>query len=136
MTDSNRETIQLILKYTGKPRSGGYGNYPVAPNHMSELALAIRDHPDLATEGENEFPENPTQLQVHIVGTSRALEELGRFLIALARSETKDPEPYGSFDDVRNVDGGTVRLLPRRVDVPVPWAPRGADYKSAVCDGE
>lgn len=130
----DHETIQLTLEYTGEPQSGGYGLYPVAPNYTTELALAIRDHPELAADGDAPFPENPTQFQVHLFGTSRALEELGRFLIALARSGTKDPEPYGSLDDVRNVDGGTVRLLPRRVEVPVslvpasqnagPWPPR------------
>ena len=134
MTSSSRETIQLTLEYSGEPRSGGYGSYPVAPHYTSELALALRDHPGLPTEDEDEVPENPTQFQVHIVGTSRALEELGRFLIALARSATSDPEPYGSFDDVRNVDGGTIRLLPRRVAEPVPWIARGPDYKSAVCE--
>jgi hypothetical protein len=61
--------------------------------------------------------ENPFQLQVHIVGTSRGLEALGTYLIALARVDSSDPEPYGSFDDIPLSGGGTIRLLPRRVPI-------------------
>lgn len=133
---NSHDTIQLTLEYTPAPRAGGYGSYPVAPKYTSELAIALRDHPELTEEPDVVLPDNPTQLQVHIVGTSRALEELGRYLIGLARSQTEDPEPYGSFDDVRNVDGGSIRLLPRRVEAPPLPVPRGIDYKTAICEGE
>lgn len=125
--------IEIALGYTQPASHGGFGEYPLMPSYTNELGIAMRDNPDLASE-EPVFPENPTQLQVHIIGTARALEELGTYLIALARSGTTDPEPYGSLDDVRNVDGGTVRLLPRRVASPLEVAAWGPWYKDAICD--
>lgn len=108
--------VSIDLRYSGgkdDPEHGIYRNIPIEPDHTSELSVAIRSIGDGAG-----VPGNPQQLQVHLIGTARALESLGCFLVALARLSTTDPEPYGSLDDVQNVDGGTLRLLPRRVDVP------------------
>lgn len=108
--------IELELQYSGgkdDPSRGIYRNYPIAPPFVSELAISIAGDEDPArVRWQVERLGRP---QVHLAGTPRALEELGRYLIALARLETDDPEPSGSLDGIQNPDGGTVRLLPRRL---------------------
>ena len=114
MTNRRTERISIALEYhAGKdePERGVFRNFPVDPKHTNELTIAIR--PDLNPDG-----ETVRGVQVHLIGNSRSLEELGRYLISMARLVTSDPEPYGSFDDVRNADGGTIRLLPRRLERP------------------
>ena len=71
--------------------------HPADPTYTSELAIRIEDHPELSAENPAIFPENPSQLQVHLLGTPRALEALGRYLIALAHVEldAHEPEPFG-----------------------------------------
>jgi hypothetical protein len=107
----DRVTIELRYSLgSGEAERGIFRNTAIEPDHSDELSVAIRRIAD-----GNALADNPEQLQVHLIGTSRALESLGCYLIALARLSTTDPEPYGSLDDVRNVDGGTLRLLPRRI---------------------
>jgi hypothetical protein len=113
MTRKNR--IEIDLEYTGgndEPARGIFRNQVVEPEHLDELRVAVRSDIDAARPWPGNEGEQP---QIHLAGSARALEELGRYLIALARLETADPEPYGSFDNVRNADGGTLRLLPRRL---------------------
>jgi hypothetical protein len=107
-----------------------FRDYPKPPRKTGELVVAVRD---LEPEDSPVFPDNPTQFQVHLAGTSAALEALGEYLIALARSKTADPEPSESLNDVRNADGGTVRLIVRRLPKPLAKKPRSAEYKSGVC---
>jgi hypothetical protein len=117
MTKRTRVVRKVVLEYRlGKeePQRGIFRNAPVDPRYTGELLIAIRSDEDplgkpWCTDDRDARP------QVHLVGSARALEELGRYLIALARLKTADPEPYGSFDRVGNADGGTVRLLPRRL---------------------
>ena len=116
-----RKTVDITIgvEYsTGKdePSRGIFRNQAIQPSIDREIAIAIREH---EPEDVPVFIDNPTQKQVHLIGTARGLEQLGAYLIALARLETSDPEPYGSFDDVLDVDGGTIRLLPRRVSTPI-----------------
>lgn len=109
--------IEVALEYTGgkdQPERGIFRNYPVDPKHTGELVIAIRSEQDPVRDR----PYNPAQHgapQVHLAGTPRALEELGRYFIALARLDSDDPEPSGSLDNVRNADGGTLRVIPRRL---------------------
>jgi hypothetical protein len=106
----------------------------VRPALGEELMIAIRDHPEWEHEaGEPVYPDNPSQLQIHLVGTARALEALGTYLIALARLDTENPEPSPSLDDVHHADGGTIRLLPRRVQELPKGKKRGSDYRSRFC---
>lgn len=129
MTSNRQVEHRITLEYIDAeddPERQTYRRFPISPEHSAELVVAIRDHPDLDIP--DVYPENPSQLQVHVVGTARALEELGRYLIALARLDTKNPEPSESIDDVRNADGGTIRLIPRRVDRPLPRKERDEGY--------
>ena len=110
------ETVPLRLDYyVGKdePARGVYRNAVVRPKYTRELLIAIRN--DAEPFSDKPFNALTDPPQVHLVGTARALEELGRYLVALGRLKTADPEPYGWFDNVRNADGGRARLLPRRV---------------------
>lgn len=128
-----RGQVEIVLEYTtgeDDPDARVFRRYPIPPDSLGGLALAIRDYPG-AEEGV--FPENPSQLQVHLIGTADALEALGTYLIALARLDTSNPEPTGSLDDVRNVDGGTIRLIPRRVQTAPPVRPRTVDYREQFC---
>src|SRR5262249_27399756 len=96
---------------TKKAKPIKHTGYPPPAKRPEELLVAVRDlEPDDAPI----FPDNPTQFQVHLAGTAAALDALGKYLIALSRVRNTDPEPYESLNDVRNADGGTIRLLVRR----------------------
>ncbi|MBX6331320.1 MAG: hypothetical protein IRY91_05675 [Gemmatimonadaceae bacterium] len=105
----------VVLEYwQGRDLPGVvYENTPVDPEHTDELTIALRsDEPDDTSD-----PRTPLFLgrpQVHFAGTPRALEAFGRYLIALARLETADPNPHEHFEDVQNADGGTIHLIVRR----------------------
>lgn len=120
MTRRNDDRVEIVLAYTGgedEPERGVFRNYPVEPRHTDELVVAIRSEEDPIAN----VPYNAAlhgAPQVHLAGSPRALEEFGKFLIALARLKTADPEPSLSLDDVINADGGTLRLLPRRIAGP------------------
>ena len=117
------------MKRPAKPKRR-INPYPRAPRRSTELIVAVRD---LELDDPPIFPENPTQFQVHLAGTTAALKELGNYLIALSQSKRVDPEPYESLNDVRNADGGTVRLILRRLASPPKRSPRSSLYKSGVC---
>jgi len=117
MSDKISVAAQISLEYwVGQDVAGVvYENMPVDPVYTNELALAIR-----SDDGDGD-PRRPVTLgrpQVHLAGTSRALEELGRYLIGLARLQTLDPDVHDHFEDVQNEDGGTVHLVIRLVKPP------------------
>lgn len=114
-TRSVRVTVELPLDYrTGsdEPERGIFRNSVIPPEHPEELLLAVRSVQSPTSDPYNAKTDGPSQ--VHLVGTPRALEELGRYLVALARLDTKDPEPYGWVERIRNADGGSARLVLRR----------------------
>jgi hypothetical protein len=114
---TTRRATEIVLEYTGgrdEPERGVFRNFPVDPEFTSELIVAVRSDEDPADRHWRQAVTGG-RLQVHLAGSSRALEELGRYLIALARLQTADPEPHASLDDVRDADGGVLRLLTRRV---------------------
>ena len=116
-TESRQVVIELTLEYRvglDEPNRGIYRNAVELPKHSSELTLIVQD-PKESAIGNIDDPDLDLRPQVHLLGSAPALEELGRYLVALARLETADPEPYGSIDDVRDGSGGTMRLLPRRI---------------------
>ena len=107
--NSKTESVQLSLGYTGgtdEPSKGIFRNQPVEPEFMNELVMAVRSDASRSATG---VVRRATVRRPAVAGTKRALESLGTYLIALARLQTEDPEPYGSFDDVKYADGGTVR---------------------------
>lgn len=131
MNPTNPEHVTLELQYApAATQPDSHGGQPMVPVRESELLVAIRDHPEFASDV---ISGNPSQLQVRIVGTAVGLQDLGTYLIALARCPTTDPEPYEDFNEVANVDGGTVRLIVQRVAALPPPTPRGPDYNGGFC---
>jgi hypothetical protein len=115
-TKKARVTVELQLDYRvgeDEPQRGIYRNSVVPPKFSRELMVAVRRKDVLQSEPYNSATDGPPQ--VHIAGSPRALEELGRYLVALARLDTQDPEPYGWMDNVPNADGGTARVVLRRL---------------------
>ena len=136
MSDTTSQEVRVVLKYHQVDEASGGGRLPVMPGEVSNLVIAIRDHPEWIGDDDGDFPENPSQLQVHLIGTASQLEALGTYLIALGRMESAEPEYYDSFDDVRYADGGTVRLIPRLVkELPSP-GPRSGHYCHGFMRGE
>jgi hypothetical protein len=94
------------------PERGIFFTRPQEPEFTSELRVtAYIDGVDpdpldklLRTE----------KLQVQLGGSSRALEALGTFLIALARLDTQDPRPHEHLEDVQGQHGERVHLIIRR----------------------
>lgn len=120
-TKKTRVIVELQLDYrVGKdePERGIYRNAAVPPKFTRELTVAVRRRDVLQVTPYNAATDGPPQ--VHIAGSPRALEELGRYLVALARLETHDPEPYGWIDNARNADGGMARVVLRRVSGTAP----------------
>ena len=109
------DTIAIDLQFsTGldEPERGIYRNQAFVPELRGSLLVEVHQ----LSEPDDVLPGNPFQRQVHLVGTAAGLEKLGTYLIALARLQTADPEPHGHFDDVLHADGGTISLIPRRVE--------------------
>ena len=117
MSDPIKRSVKITLLYSGgrdEPKKGIFRNFPIDPKFTSELVIAIASDDDPALVRWD--VKRHGRPQVHLAGTARALEELGRYLIALALLDSEDPEPSASLEDVRNADGGTVRLIPRRIE--------------------
>lgn len=113
-----QKVVELPLEYRigrDEPEKGIYRNSVVPPKYVDELAVVVRHPSDELSELAGD-PDFDLTTQIHIVGSGRALEELGKYFVALARLETEDKEPYGSIDDVPDGSSGTLRILPRRVE--------------------
>lgn len=105
-------TLDLEYVSTGAdlPEHGIWRNFPVEPGETSELALSIRPFdPMIVSTVYNAAEHGRPHITLH--GSPRALEELGRHLIALARSPSVDLNTHTHIDDIRNMDGGTVHLV-------------------------
>lgn len=107
-------TIRLDYVSHGRddPARGVFRTRVADPARADELVIAVRDdaHPD-----RDVFLHPHLRPQIHLAGTAAGLEELGRALIALARLETLEPEPYLSIHEVAQADGGDARLIIRRI---------------------
>lgn len=117
MTNRVRVPTEVELEYYAGTDVPGktYVNMPVDPDFTEELTLTIRlDDLDADPRVDVLGGRRP---QINLAGTPRALEALGRYLIALARLNTADPDPHEHFEDVRNSDGGTVHLIVRRAAI-------------------
>ena len=111
-----RENVSLALEYVsmGKDEPGKvYRNFPRRAERTNELAIAIRPFdPDIEERQYNAATHGKPQ--IILAGPAEALEELGKYLIALARLETTNESPGEHYDDVQNADGGTTHLIVRR----------------------
>lgn len=106
---------EVVLEYwttDEQPEIGKYGNCPVDPNYTDELEIGVYID-DNTVGAPPDLIGKP--LQVRLAGTARALEEFGRYLIALARLETGNPTPHDHFENVVNEHGGQVHLIAERL---------------------
>jgi len=118
MTHRLKVAAELELEYYAGTDVPGkrYASMPVDAEFTEELTVSIRvDDPEADPRVD---PLGGRRPQVNLVGTPRALEALGKYLIALARLRTVDPDPHEHFEDVRNADGGTVHLIVHRANTP------------------
>ncbi|MGH7719325.1 MAG: Imm32 family immunity protein [Gemmatimonadaceae bacterium] len=115
MSERVRVTTEIPLDYWSGQDTPGvvYQNAPVDPEHTDELVVAVRSDDSDTDPQERVVTGRP---QIHFAGTPRALEAFGRYLIALARLQTLDPDIHQHFEDVQNDDGGTVHLIVHRVN--------------------
>ena len=84
----------------------------VDPKYVNELKLAVYQDDD--SRGTTQTLSKRRRLQVQLGGTPRSLEALGRYLIAMARLNTDDPDFHDHFEQVQCENGGTVHLIVRR----------------------
>jgi len=114
MSDKVSIAAPIQLEYwAGENVTGiAYQRMPVDPDYTDELVIAVRSDDD---EGDPREPLVAGRPQVHFAGTPRALEAMGRYLIALARLQSADPDIHEHFEDVQNDDGGTAHLIIRRL---------------------
>jgi hypothetical protein len=117
MSERMTTNAQIPLEYWVGVEEAGvlYQNAPVDPEYIDEIVIGLR------SDEEDAHPQAPLlggRPQVHLAGTPRALEALGRYLISLARLQTLDQEFHEHFEDVQNDDGGTVHFIVRRLAEP------------------
>lgn len=114
MSDQIRIPVEIELEYWGSNDGERTTriSMPVAPRHSDELLIALRSD---ETEDDPRRPLTQDRPQVHFAGTPRALEEFGRYLIALARLPSNDSDLHEHFEGVQNDEGGTVHLIVRRL---------------------
>ena len=115
MSEHIRVPIQIELEYYHQPSShpNVVNTWLVDPKFTDELQLAVYEDDD--TLGVSTAIKQLGRLQVELAGSPRALEELGRFLIAMARMETDDPNIHDHFDDVQDADRETAHFIVRRL---------------------
>ena len=87
---------------------------PVEPCFTDELIIAVRSDEDDGDPRRRVLDGRP---QIHVAGTPRALEEMGRYLISLARLDSAETDVHEHFEDVQNDDGGNIHLIVRRLTV-------------------
>jgi hypothetical protein len=72
------------------------------PQHLNELTIGVNDRELFDFEKDRFVPTG--DLQVQISGSRRALYEFGRYLVALSKLETEDPDYHDHFDGPRLPD--------------------------------
>jgi hypothetical protein len=114
--NQSEERDQLVrLRYRvgpDDPKQGIFYTRPYEPEFTSELLVSAYLE-NAQTDALSELLKTG-RLQIELVGTPRALESFGTFLIALARLETEDPKPHEHLEDVQGEHGSTVHLIVRR----------------------
>ena len=115
MTERIRVPLQIELEYDheSSPFPNVEYTWLVEPKFTSELRLAVYANDD--TFGMPDAIKQLGRLQVELAGHPRALDELGRFLIAMARMETDDPNVHEHFEDVQYAANETVHFIVRRL---------------------
>jgi hypothetical protein len=116
MSKRVRLPVQIDLEYYHEPSSHPdvVDTWLVDPKFTNELRLAV--YADDDSFGVPDAIKTLGRLQVELAGSPRALQELGRFLIAMARMETNDPNVHDHLENVQYGIGETAHLVVRRLD--------------------
>ncbi len=101
MASVRKEELTVTLQYhDGKdePERRIFRSSVRAPKHVSELLMWV--------DREQEFDEAQSssaageRMQLNLCGSRRALYEMGCFLLAMSRFESKDPGYHEHFDEI------------------------------------
>ncbi|HAN09695.1 MAG TPA: hypothetical protein DCP90_03680 [Clostridiales bacterium] len=104
-----KEKVEIELKYlSGKQdiKKGIFAGGVQTPQYLDEIIIDISEA-EKFDEVLEDFVENGN-LKVDISGSSRALEELGIYLIALSKYKTFDPDYHDHFENFNNSNGEKV----------------------------
>lgn len=99
------KTIQVDITYfegIQDEQNGIFEGGPADPV-LDDLFLDISEDEIFDFE-QDTFVKNG-QLKVQIAGSPATFAELGKYFLALAQYETKDPHYHVHFDDIPNFDG-------------------------------
>jgi hypothetical protein len=107
-----QKKLELTLTYLNgqnKPEEGYFEGGVKDPDFLKELLLWVEDE-EIFNFDKNTFVKTGNQ-QVNLCGTKRALFELGRYLIALSKYETKNPNYHDHFDEINYPEGKSPSAL-------------------------
>lgn len=97
--------MEIQLEYlVGKsnPNKGVYEGGVCEPRYLNELMIDIQNEEIFDFE-KDAFIELENRI-IHFSGSRRAFKELGRYLIALSKYETEDPDYHDHFDEVGSIN--------------------------------
>ncbi len=100
-----------IVRYEGveDAATGRFEGGVEEPSFLDELEVQIAD--DSAYDAATDALSPTGRVQLHLRGSRRAYFELGRYLVALSRHQTADPDPHDHLEAPRNSAGGTLHLI-------------------------
>lgn len=109
-----KKEIKLILEYvTGMQdkENGIYEGGVCEPKFLNELRIDVKNE-EVFDQDEDSFIETGRK-DIHIVGSHRALEELGKYFIALSNYQTDDPDYHDHFESIPNSNNDSyVNIIP------------------------
>lgn len=105
---AKKETKEITIKLNyfkskiDKENGIFYGGV-IEPKYMDELTIDINDDYEFDIDTE-EFKQNG-MFSMEILGTKRALKEMGKFLINIAMYKTDDEDYHEHIDQLRDSEG-------------------------------
>jgi hypothetical protein len=116
MSEIETQNVSVELNYyvgPDDPINGVFYSRPVDPEFTSELVVGVYTDDDDSTGHPPVLAGLP--LQISVAGSARALEAMGKYLLALARINSSDPDLHEHFEDVCDERGGNLHLIVRRL---------------------
>ena len=111
-----KEKVEITLEYYPSDfdeKAGIYYGGVEEPRYIDELLFDICEDEEFDEE-KDDFVKSG-KFQLVISGRDKALEELGKYLIAFSRYKTKDPDFHDHFDDIKNSNNeDAVNLIVRK----------------------
>ncbi|MEZ4699786.1 MAG: hypothetical protein R2834_05615 [Rhodothermales bacterium] len=105
----------LTLEYMqgrSRPEDGYFEGGVAGPQHLEQLGVCVQK--ELRLNMVTDEMEETGAMQVSISGNRDVLFNLGRYLVAVARLDTEDPDYHDHFDSLKHVNGcAPCRLIVR-----------------------